>query len=96
MSRLMQLVYELCSKDITATKRDLFYSDVKLFKKQDESDAALEDVTCMLGCTRCSLHVVASEKGLVVGRLRYRWGCRVFPGGLVRQRGHLLHLLHPP
>ena len=72
MSRLMQLVYELCSKDITATKRDLFYSDVKLFKKQDESDAALEDVTCMLGCTRCSLHVVASEKGLVVGRLRYR------------------------
>ena len=63
MSRLMQLVYELCSKDITATKRDLFYSDVKLFKKQDESDATLEDVTCMLGCTRCSLHVVASEKG---------------------------------
>lgn len=59
-------------KDITATKRDLFYSDVKLFTKQDESDAALEDVACMLGCTRCSLHVVASEKGLVVGRLRYR------------------------
>ena len=72
MSKLMQLVYELCSKDITATKRDLFYSDVKLFKKQLDSDAALEDVTCMLGCTRCSLHVVASEKGLVVGRLRYR------------------------
>ena len=45
---------------------------MKLFKKQDESDTALEDVTCMLGCTRCSLHVVASEKGLVVGRLRYR------------------------
>lgn len=72
MTKIMQLVYELCSKDITATKRDLFYSDVKLFHKQDESDTALEDVTCMLGCTRCSLHVVASEKGLVVGRLRYR------------------------
>ena len=72
MTKLMQLVYELCSKDITATKRDLFYSDVKLFNKQEQSDAALEDVTCMLGCTRCSLHVVASEKGVVVGRLRYR------------------------
>lgn len=26
----------------------------------------------MLGCTRSSLHVVASEKGVVVGRLRFR------------------------
>jgi len=72
MTRIMELVHQLCARDITATKRDLFYSDVKLFRKQDESDHALEDVTCMLGCTRCSLHVVASEKGLVVGRVRYR------------------------
>ena len=72
MTRIMELVHQLCARDITATKRDLFYSDVKLFRKQDESDHALEDVTCMLGCTRCSLHVVASEKGLVVGRVKYR------------------------
>ena len=26
----------------------------------------------MLGCTRTSLHVVASEKGVVVGRLKFR------------------------
>jgi meiotic recombination protein SPO11 len=26
----------------------------------------------MLGCTRSSLHVVASEKGVVVGRLAFR------------------------
>ncbi|CAD6210705.1 unnamed protein product [Miscanthus lutarioriparius] len=29
----------------------------------------LDDVSCMLGCTRSSLHVVASENGVVVGRL---------------------------
>ena len=32
----------------------------------------LDDVSCMLGCTRSSLNVVASEKGIVVGRLTFR------------------------
>ena len=32
----------------------------------------LDDLSCMLGCTRSSLHVVASEKGVVVGRLTFR------------------------
>ena len=54
------------------TKRDLFYTDVKLFKDQKDSDAVLDDISCLLGCTRNSLHVVASEKGVVVGRLRYK------------------------
>ena len=67
----MQLVHELCMKGIHATKRDVFYTDVKLFSKQEESDAVLDDVACMMGCTRSCLNVVASEKGLVVGRLTY-------------------------
>jgi len=37
-----------------------------------QSDVVLDDLACMLGCTRTSLHVVASEKGIVVGRLRFR------------------------
>ena len=36
---------------------------------QIQSDAVLDDVSCMLGCTRSSLNVVAAEKGVVVGRL---------------------------
>jgi meiotic recombination protein SPO11 len=48
---------------IHITKRDLFYTDVKLFKDQGESDAVLDDVACMVGCTRTNLHVVASDKG---------------------------------
>eukprot|EP00963_Diacronema_lutheri_P000125 scaffold5_cov331-Pavlova_lutheri.AAC.68 len=71
-TKVMQLVQNLCLGGINVTKRDLFYTDVKLFKTQTESDAVLEDISCMLGCTRSSLHVVASEKGVVVGNLRFR------------------------
>lgn len=42
---------------------------MKLFGDQNQSDTVLDDVSCMLGCTRSSLNVVASEKGVVVGRL---------------------------
>ncbi|PNH09266.1 DNA topoisomerase 6 subunit A [Tetrabaena socialis] len=41
-------------------------------EEQGQSDSVLEDLACMLGCTRSSLHVVASEKGVVVGRLTFR------------------------
>lgn len=71
-TRILQLVHELCTKRIHVTKRDLFYTDVKLFEDQGNSDAILDDLACMLGCTRSSLHVVASEKGVVVGRLTFR------------------------
>ncbi|KAF9597905.1 hypothetical protein IFM89_022266 [Coptis chinensis] len=68
-TRILQLVHQLCTKSIHVTKRDLFYTDVKLFQDQSQSDAVLDDVSCMLGCTRSSLNVIASEKGVVVGRL---------------------------
>jgi len=71
-TRILQLVHELCTKRIHVTKRDLFYTDVKLFEDQANSDAVLDDVACMLGCTRSSLNVVASEKGVVVGRLTFQ------------------------
>ena len=72
LTRVMQLVHGVLSRGIHVTKRDLFYTDVKLFRDQKDSDAVLDDISCMLGCTRNSLHVVASEKGVVVGRLQYK------------------------
>jgi meiotic recombination protein SPO11 len=72
MTRVMQLLHEVLRKGIHVTKRDLFYTDVKLFQDQSESDVILDDVAAMLGCTRTSLHVVASDKGIVVGRLTFR------------------------
>lgn len=69
--RAMDLIHEVLSRRIHITKRDLFYTDVKLFRDQTESDAVLDDIACMAGCTRSSLNVVASNKGLVVGRLTF-------------------------
>jgi meiotic recombination protein SPO11 len=34
----MQLVHQVLGKGIHVTKRDMFYTDVKLFNKQEESD----------------------------------------------------------
>lgn len=67
--RILSLIHAVLLRNIHVTKRDLFYTDVKLFTDQSQSDAVLDDVSTMLGCTRSSLHVVASEKGVVVGRL---------------------------
>lgn len=72
MSRVKGIVYEARRRGIHITKRDLFYTDVKLFSKQGDSDAGIEDLAMTLGCTRHSLGVVASEKGTVVGRLQFR------------------------
>lgn len=69
--RVMQLLHAVLDKRIHITKRDLFYTDVKLFVDQAESDGVLDDVATMIGCTRSNLHVVASDKGLVVGRIQF-------------------------
>jgi meiotic recombination protein SPO11 len=61
-TRVLQLIHEVVSKGIHITKRDLFYTDVKLFIDQTDSDGVLDDIACMVGCTRTSLHVIASDK----------------------------------
>ncbi|CAM9513121.1 unnamed protein product, partial [Ectocarpus fasciculatus] len=70
-ARVVQLVHEVLSKQIHITKRDLFYTDVKLFKDQTESDAVLDDVACILGCTRRTCITCIPPQGLVVGRIQY-------------------------
>jgi len=70
-TRVLQLLHSVLMKRIHITKRDLFYTDVKLFVDQAESDGVLDDVATMVGCTRSNLHVVASDKGLVVGRISF-------------------------
>ena len=72
--RVLELVHFLLEEGIHATKREVYYNDPALFKEQDKSDDALEDVAAMLNTTRDSLHVVAAAKGAVVGRLRFREG----------------------
>lgn len=70
-TRVLELIHAVLQKNIHITKRDLFYTDVKLFVDQGESDGVLDDIATMVGCTRSNLHVVASDKGLVVGRIQF-------------------------
>ena len=72
LMRVLEIVNELLLKDIHATKREVFYTDVKLFGEQKNSDKSIEDVASMLYTTRNSTHVVASAKGTCIGRLRIR------------------------
>lgn len=72
LMRVLEIVNELLIKDIHATKREIFYNDVKLFTEQKNSDKSIEDVAAMLYTTRNSTHIVASAKGVCVGRLRIR------------------------
>ncbi|TFG02225.1 MAG: hypothetical protein EU539_13255 [Promethearchaeota archaeon] len=72
LMRVLEIVNELLLKDIHATKREIFYTDVKLFREQKNSDKSIEDVATMLYTTRNATHVVAAPKGTCVGRLRIR------------------------
>ncbi len=72
LMRVMEIINELLKKNIHATKREIFYTDVKLFKDQKNSDKSIEDASTMLYTTRNSTHVVASARGSCVGRLRIR------------------------
>ncbi len=72
LMRILDVVSELLTEDIHATKREVFYTDVNLFKEQKNSDKGIEDVATMLYTTRNSTHIVAAPKGYCVGRLRIR------------------------
>ena len=58
--RVMQLLHTVLMKKIHITKRDLFYTDVKLFVDQADSDGVLDDIATMIGCTR-SKYVLLSK-----------------------------------
>ncbi len=72
LMRVIELIYELLEKDIHATKREIFYGDVNLFKDQRYSDNCIEDASTLLRTTRNSTHVVASARGAAIGRLKIR------------------------
>jgi meiotic recombination protein SPO11 len=72
LMRVLEVVTELLDENLHATKREVFYTDVNLFKEQKNSDKSIEDVATMLYTTRNSTHIVAAPRGSCVGRLRIR------------------------
>jgi len=73
-ARVMEIVFQLLRSNLHATKREIYYSDVNLFRDQKYSDKIIEDVASMLQTTRDSIHVVASARGSAMGRVIIRDG----------------------
>jgi len=73
-ARVMEIVFKLLKSNLHATKREVFYSDVNLFREQRYSDKIIEDVASMIKTTRDSIHVVASARGSAMGRVTIRDG----------------------
>ncbi|MFW9920382.1 MAG: helix-hairpin-helix domain-containing protein [Candidatus Thorarchaeota archaeon] len=73
-ARSMEIIYQLLRSNLHATKREVFYSDVNLFRDQKYSDKIIEDVSSMLNTTRDSVHIVASARGSCMGRVVIRDG----------------------
>ncbi|GAA5957960.1 hypothetical protein JCM8115_001086 [Rhodotorula mucilaginosa] len=68
--RVVQLLLDGLKLGVVSTKRDLYYRDVQLFRKQQVVDAMIDDIAATLGVRRSDLNVVATSKGLFSGALR--------------------------
>ncbi|KAG7311666.1 hypothetical protein JYU34_002719 [Plutella xylostella] len=62
-------VHELLSKNLTVTRRELFYQNVTRLRSQSYLDVAVRDACCLLETPPWSLGIAATAKGLVAGPL---------------------------
>jgi meiotic recombination protein SPO11 len=74
--RVLTIVRPLLVEGNTMTRRDLFYVDVKLFRKQWASDRALDDTASLLRVQRNDLNVYPAACGKVCGPLSFSVGRR--------------------
>ncbi|BGP55834.1 endodeoxyribonuclease [Rhodotorula sphaerocarpa] len=68
--RVVQLLLEGLASSTVSTKRDLFYRDVSLFRKQAVVDSLIDDITATLRVRRSDLGVAATAKGLFTGAVK--------------------------
>ncbi|PKC11361.1 DNA topoisomerase IV, alpha subunit [Rhizophagus irregularis] len=70
MIRILDICHELLIQNVTATKRDIYYKDVKLFGNSQTVDLVIDELACFFQIPRSCLNVIASAKGLVAGSLK--------------------------
>ncbi|XP_050675485.1 meiotic recombination protein SPO11 [Leptidea sinapis] len=63
-------VHDLLMKNLTVTRREMYYQNVTRFRKQVDLDIGVRDVCCLLETPPWELGVVATAKGLVAGPLQ--------------------------
>ncbi|KAF9920475.1 endodeoxyribonuclease [Linnemannia zychae] len=68
--RTTELIHQNLSKDIIASKRDLYYRDVVAFGNQTTVDNIVEDLACTLEISRSCLNIVAGTRSVIFGSLR--------------------------
>ncbi|PLW52618.1 hypothetical protein PCANC_06268 [Puccinia coronata f. sp. avenae] len=66
---VLELSQDLILGDMVVTKRDAFYRDVNLFKRQGAVDRLVDDLAATLNLTREKLHIIASPRGVFQGDL---------------------------
>lgn len=67
---ILSVLKEISQLEKHLTKREIFYQDPMLFKKdQNISDNLIEDIAVTMGVTRPCLRVVATAKGVCIGEL---------------------------
>ncbi|ORY49952.1 DNA topoisomerase IV, alpha subunit [Rhizoclosmatium globosum] len=67
--KCLEITLDLLKRNKTAAKRDIFYRNVGLFKRQSNVDDIVESIACSFNVPRHSLNIFASAKGLVKGPL---------------------------
>ncbi|CDY25553.1 BnaC09g11780D [Brassica napus] len=71
--KVMEMCFQILLQEKRVTQRELFYKllcdSPDLFSSQVEVNRSVQDVVALLRCSRFSLGIIASTRGLVAGRL---------------------------
>ncbi|KAJ7141475.1 Spo11/DNA topoisomerase VI subunit A [Mycena epipterygia] len=65
--KVLDLMHEAVVDGVPATKRDIYYRDVPLFKTQKVVDNLVDDLAATFELERADLNIRATSKGLVCG-----------------------------
>ncbi|KAL9230991.1 hypothetical protein vseg_006269 [Gypsophila vaccaria] len=71
--KVMELCYQILMEEKRVTQRELFYkllcTSSDYFSSQDQVNRTIQDVVALLRCSRYSLGIMASTRGLIAGRI---------------------------
>ena len=67
--KVASILYDKCMKMSSSTKRELYYTDVELFKSTENIDSIINDLCSILVLNRFELPIFPSAKGLFCGNI---------------------------
>ena len=67
--KVASILYDKCMKMSSSTKRELYYTDVELFKSTENIDSIINDLCSILVINRFELPIFPSAKGLFCGNI---------------------------